>query len=171
MNDLSAPNLVERLRAIVGDRGVVSESERAPYEVDWRDAYHGRAAAVVRPASTDEVSRVVALLAGLRVPIVPQGGNTSLCGGSVPDASGTQVIVNLSRMNRVRAVDAQNNTMTVEAGCVLAAAQHAAEQHDRFFPLSLGSEGSCEIGGNLSTNAGGTGVLRYGNTRELVLGL
>jgi FAD/FMN-containing dehydrogenase len=171
MNDLSAPNLVERLRAIVGERGIVAESERAPYEVDWRDAYHGRAAAVVRPASTDEVSRVVALLAELGVPIVPQGGNTSLCGASVPDASGTQVIVNLSRMNRVRAVDPQNNTMTVEAGCVLAAAQQAAEQHDRFFPLSLGAEGSCQVGGNLSTNAGGTGVLRYGNTRELVLGL
>ena len=171
MNDLSAPNLVEKLRAIVGDRGIVPDAERGPYEVDWRDAYHGRAAAVVRPASTDEVSRVVALLAGLGVPIVPQGGNTSLCGASVPDASGTQVIVNLSRMNRVRAVDAANNTMTLEAGCVLAGAQQAAEQHDRFFPLSLGSEGSCEIGGNLSTNAGGTGVLRYGNTRELVLGL
>ena len=171
MNDLSAASLAERLRAIVGERGIVSDAERGPYEVDWRDAYHGRAAAVVRPASTDEVARVVALLAELGVPIVPQGGNTSLCGASVPDASGSQVIVNLSRMNRVRAVDAQNNTMTVEAGCVLAAAQQAAEQHDRFFPLSLGSEGSCEIGGNLSTNAGGTGVLRYGNTRELVLGL
>jgi FAD/FMN-containing dehydrogenase len=171
MNDLSDPDLLTRLHAIVGDRGIVPEAERAPYEVDWRDAYQGRAAAVVRPADTGEVSRVVALLAELGVPIVPQGGNTSLCGASVPDASGTQVIVNLSRMNRVRAVDAQNNTMTVEAGCVLAAAQQAAERHERFFPLSLGSEGSCEIGGNLSTNAGGTGVLRYGNTRELVLGL
>jgi FAD/FMN-containing dehydrogenase len=171
MNDLSAPDLVERLRAIVGERGLVAEHERAPYEHDWRGAYHGRAAAVVRPASTEEVAKVVTLLAEARVPMVPQGGNTSLCGASVPDASGTQVVLNLSRMNRVRQVDAQNNTMTVEAGCVLAAAQQAAEAHERLFPLSLGAEGSCEIGGNLSTNAGGTGVLRYGNTRELVLGL
>jgi FAD/FMN-containing dehydrogenase len=102
---------------------------------------------------------------------VPQGGNTSMCGGSVPDASGRQVIVNLSRMNRVRGVDPANNTMTVEAGCVLANLQQVAEENDRLFPLSLGAEGSCEIGGNLSTNAGGTGVLRYGNTRELVMGL
>src|SRR5690606_23338730 len=98
-------------------------------------------------------------------------GNTSLCGASVPDASGTQVVVNLGRMDRVRHVDADNHTMTVEAGCVLANAQQAAERADRLFPLSLGAEGSCMIGGNLSTNAGGTGVLRYGNTRELVLGL
>ena len=171
MNDLSIPNLDERLRAIVGERGLVAEAERGPYEIDWREAYHGRAAAVVKPASTDEVARVVALLAQAGVAIVPQGGNTSLCGASVPDASGRQVVVNLSRMNRVRAVDRENNTMTVEAGCVLAHLQQVAEQHERLFPLSLGAEGSCEIGGNLSTNAGGTGVLRYGNTRELVLGL
>jgi FAD/FMN-containing dehydrogenase len=125
----------------------------------------------VKPASTEEVSRVVALLAETRVAIVPQGGNTSLCGAAVPDGSGRQVVVNLSRMNRVRAVDPQNNTMTAEAGCVLANLQKVAEEHERLFPLSLGAEGSCEIGGNLSTNAGGTAVLRYGNTRELVLGL
>ena len=172
MNDLASPgNLLERLREIVGERGLVAAAESAPYVNDWRDAYHGRAAAVVRPASTEEVSKVVALLALLRVPMVPQGGNTSLCGASVPDASGRQVVVNLSRMNRVRHVDPQNNTMTVEAGCVLAALQEVADEHDRFFPLSLGAQGSCEIGGNLSTNAGGTGVLRYGNTRDLVLGL
>jgi FAD/FMN-containing dehydrogenase len=172
MNDLSDPgNLLPRLRDIVGDRGLVAREESAPYENDWRDAYHGRAAAVVRPASTEEVSKVVALLAQLRVPMVPQGGNTSLCGASVPDASGRQVVVNLSRMNRVRHVDPQNNTMTVEAGCVLANLQQVADEHDRLFPLSLGAQGSCEIGGNLSTNAGGTAVLRYGNTRDLVLGL
>jgi FAD/FMN-containing dehydrogenase len=161
------------LRAIVGERGVVAQdaASRAPYENDWRDAYHGHAAAVVRPSSTGEVSRIVALLSQLRVPIVPQGGNTSLCGASVPDESGTQVVVNLSRMNRVREVDPDNNTMTVEAGCVLQTLQEVAAKHDRLFPLSLGAQGSCEIGGNLSTNAGGTGVLRYGNTRELVLGL
>jgi len=168
----SDPNyLRERLRAIVGERGLVDAAETKPYETDWRDQYHGRAAAVVRPVSTDEVARVVTLLAELRIPIVPQGGNTSLCGASVPDGSGTQVIVNLSRMNRVRAVDTDNNTMTVEAGCILATLQETAEKHGRLFPLSLGAQGSCEIGGNLSTNAGGTGVVRYGNTRELVLGL
>ena len=167
----SPASLRERLAAIVGPRGLVPEGEQGPHEVDWREQYRGRAAAVVRPASTGETSKVVALLAGMRVGIVPQGGNTSLCGASVPDASGTQVVVNLSRMNRVRAVDADNNTMTVEAGCVLASLQREAESHGRLFPLSLGAEGSAEIGGNLSTNAGGTAVLRYGNTRELVLGL
>jgi len=172
MNDLSVPaDLVGRLKAIVGERGLVADAERAPYEVDWRDQYHGRAAAVVKPASTDEVSKVMKLLSEARVGVVPQGGNTSLCGASVPDGSGRQVIVNLSRMNRVRQVDASNNTLTVEAGCVLASLQQEADKHGRLFPLSLGAEGSCEIGGNISTNAGGTGVLRYGNTRELVLGL
>jgi FAD/FMN-containing dehydrogenase len=171
MNESNMSDLHQRLRQIVGDRGLVDASEAKPYETDWREQYHGRAAAVVRPASTDEVARVVKLLAGLRIPIVPQGGNTSLCGASVPDTSGTQVVVNLSRMNRVRAIDAANNTMTVEAGCILATLQEVAESHGRLFPLSLGAQGSCEIGGNLSTNAGGTGVVRYGNTRELVLGL
>src|SRR5580765_5717025 len=173
MNDLSAsPALIERLKSVVGERNVITDDHgREPSENDWRGQFHGRAAAIVKPASTDEVARVVQMLAKERVGIVPQGGNTSLCGGSVPDASGRQVVVNLSRMNRVRAVDPANNTMTVEAGCVLAALQQAADEHDRLFPLSLGAEGSCEIGGNLSTNAGGTGVLRYGNTRELVLGL
>ncbi len=164
--------LAERLGEIVGERGLVADpSDLVAYENDWRDQYHGRAALAVKPASTEEVSRVVALLAESRVGIVPQGGNTSLCGASVPDGSGRQVVVNLSRMNRVRAVDPDNNTMTVEAGCVLANLQALAGEHDRLFPLSLAAEGSCEIGGNLSTNAGGTGVLRYGNARELVLGL
>ncbi|HUP96659.1 MAG TPA: FAD-binding oxidoreductase [Usitatibacter sp.] len=172
MNDQSLPsNLRDRLKAIVGERGLVDDAERAPYESDWREHYHGRSAAVVRPANTEEVSRVVALLSQLQIPIVPQGGNTSLCGASVPDDSGTQVILNLARMNLVRDVDPSNNTMTVEAGCVLQTLQEVAEKHGRLFPLSLGAQGSCQIGGNLSTNAGGTGVLRYGNTRELVLGL
>jgi FAD/FMN-containing dehydrogenase len=171
MNARAPAGLLQRLREIVGDRGIVPAAEQARYENDWRDAYHGRAAAVVRPASTGEVSRVVALLAAEGVPIVPQGGNTSLCGASVPDDSAAQVIVSLTRMNRVRAVDVENNTMTVEAGCILANLQAEADRHGRLFPLSLGAEGSCVIGGNLSTNAGGTGVLRYGNTRELVLGV
>src|SRR5690349_13711976 len=152
---VSDTDLRSRLAALVGERGLVEPAETEPYETDWRDAYHGRAAAVVRPASTDEVSRVVKLLSEMRVSMVPQGGNTSLCGASVPDASGTQVVVNLSRMNKVRAIDAANNTMTVEAGCVLAQLQSVAAEHERLFPLSLAAEGSCEIGGNLSTNAGG----------------
>ena len=171
MNDRADPGLLDGLAAIVGARGLVEPAEQEPYVVDWRGHYHGRAAAVVKPASTEEVAKVVAFLAARRVAMVPQGGNTSLCGASVPDASGAQVVVNLSRMNRVRAVDTDNNTMTVEAGCVLANLQAEADRHGRLFPLSLGAQGSCEIGGNLSTNAGGTGVLRYGNTRELVLGL
>src|SRR5688500_20071853 len=172
MNDLSQPDaLIRKLKAVVGERGIVPAGEQASYEVDWREQWHGRAAAVVKPASTEEVAKVVAVLAEARVPIVPQGGNTSLCGGSVPDASGTQVVVSLSRMNRVRAVDPDNNTMTVEAGCVLASLQELAQGHGRLFPLSLGAQGSCQIGGNLSGRGGGTGVLRYGNTREVVMGL
>ena len=172
MNERAPADLIERLGAIVGDRGIVTgDHERRPFETDWREHYHGRAAAVVKPADTEEVARVVTLLAQERIAMVPQGGNTSLCGASVPDDSGTQVVINLSRMNRVRNVDTSNNTMTVEAGCVLEALQGVADEHGRFFPLSLGAQGSCEIGGNLSTNAGGTAVLRYGNTRELVLGL
>jgi FAD/FMN-containing dehydrogenase len=172
MNDLSKPDaLLAELRAIVGERGMVGPGDQGPYEVDWREYFRGRAAAVVKPASTEEVSRVVALLARHRIAIVPQGGNTGLCGGGIPDDSGRAVIVNLSRMNRVRAIDTQNDTMTVEAGCVLANLQKLAEENARLFPLSLAAEGSCQIGGNLSTNAGGTGVLRYGNTRDLVLGL
>jgi len=165
-------NLAAELKSIVGDRGFIdAPAEKSPFENDWRDQWHGKAAVVLKPGTTEEVSRVVKALAAAGIGIVPQGGNTSLCGGSVPDESGTQVVVNLSRMNRVRALDIDNNTMTVEAGCVLANLQAEADKNDRLFPLSLAAEGSCEIGGNLSTNAGGTGVLRYGNTRELVLGL
>jgi len=172
VNDLSIPaDLPQRLRAIVGERGLVAPGEHGPFENDWRGRFHGRAAAVVKPASTEETARVVALLHGLRIPIVPQAGNTGLCGGATPDDSGREVILNVSRMNRIREVDPDDNTMTVEAGCVLQTLQEVAEKHDRLFPLSLGAQGSCEIGGNLSTNAGGTGVLRYGNTRDLVLGL
>ena len=172
MSEYLPPSLTAQLKAILGERGYVdAPAERAPFETDWRDQYHGKAALVLKPAATEEVARIVKVLAQARIGIVPQGGNTSLCGGSVPDGSGSQVVVSLSRMNRVRAVDAENNTMTVEAGCVLAQLQSVAAEHDRLFPLSLAAEGSCEIGGNLSTNAGGTGVLRYGNTRDLVLGL
>ena len=165
-------DLLGRLEAIVGERGLIVDTrEQQPFVNDWRDQWHGRAAAVIRPGNTDEVARVVAVLAQMRVPIVPQGGNTGLCGASIPDTSGSQVVVSLGRMNRVREIDAENNTMTVEAGCVLQNLQEVAQSHGRLFPLSLAAEGSCQIGGNLSTNAGGTGVLRYGNARDLVLGL
>ena len=174
MNDRApfpAP-LVDALRAVVGDRGLVTgEADLAPFTVDWRGQFKGRAALLVRPASTEELSKVVALLAEAGVAIVPQAGNTSLCGASVPDSSGTQVVVNVSRMNRVRAIDLENDTITVEAGCILADLQRVAAENGRFFPLSLAAEGSCEVGGNISTNAGGTQVLRYGNMREQVLGL
>jgi FAD/FMN-containing dehydrogenase len=174
MNDRRAlpAGLADALRAIVGERGIVADpADHEPFVADWRGQYRGRAACVVKPGSTAEVAQVVALLAGAGVGIVPQGGNTSLCGASVPDGSGTQVVVNLSRMNAVRAIDLENNTITVEAGCILAGLQRVAEENGRFFPLSLAAEGSCEVGGNIATNAGGTQVLRYGNMREQVLGL
>src|SRR5256886_2173758 len=165
-------SLIEEIRAIVGPAGLItSPIEVVPYATDGRKRSLGKPAAVVRPASTAEVAGVVRACADSRTAIVPQGGNTGLCGAATPDASGTQIVLNLSRMNRVREVDARNNTMTAEAGCVLANLQRAAEEAGRFFPLSLAAEGSCEIGGNLSTNAGGTAVLRYGNARELALGL
>jgi len=164
--------LLQRIRGIVGSAGVITAAgDLASYATDWRKRYIGLPLAVVRPASTDEVAQVVRACADSRTAIVPQGGNTGLCGAATPDASGTQIVLNLSRMNRIREVDARNNTMTAEAGCVLASLQEAAEEAGRLFPLSLAAEGSCEIGGNLSTNAGGTAVLRYGNARELVLGL
>src|SRR5262249_12209586 len=139
--------------------------------IDWRKRYHGRALAVVRPGSTAEVAAVVKACIEHGVAIVPQGGNTGLVGASVPDESGTQVLLNLTRLNKVRAIDAANLTMTVEAGCVLQSVQEAAADAGLLFPLSLAAEGSCTIGGNLATNAGGTQVLRFGNARELCLGL
>ncbi|HMG59286.1 MAG TPA: FAD-binding oxidoreductase [Burkholderiales bacterium] len=165
-------SFIEEILAIVGPAGLItSPMEVAPYATDWRKRYLGKPAAVVRPASTAEVAEVVRACADSRTAIVPQGGNTGLCGAATPDASGSQIVLNLSRMNRVRATDTRNNTITVDAGCVLARLQETAEEAGRLFPLSLAAEGSCEIGGNLSTNAGGTAVLRYGNARELVLGL
>ena len=164
--------LKERLAAIVGARGMVTGSgDMAPYLTDWRALYLGSAIAVVRPASTAEVAAVVQLCAETKTPIVPQGGNTGMCGAATPDATGNAVVIALGRMNKIVEVNALNNTMTVEAGCILANIQQAAAGVDRVFPLSLGAEGSCVIGGNLSTNAGGINVLRYGNTRDLVLGL
>ena len=163
---------IERCRAIVGAEHVfVDGHDTAPYLTDWRGRFTGRARAVVAPASSAEVAALVRLCAQHGVPIVPQGGRTGLVLGSVPDASGTALLLSTRRLNRVRGIDPFNRTMTVEAGCILQDVQDAADAHGMLFPLSLAAEGSCTIGGNLATNAGGTGVLRYGNTRELCLGL
>jgi FAD/FMN-containing dehydrogenase len=161
-----------RLRAIVGDANVLTADDAvAPYLSDWRGRYHGATLAVVRPASTAEVAAVVTACAQLGVAIVPQGGNTGMCGGATPDATGTQIVVSLARLNRIRAMDTANATLTAEAGVPLATVQQAAADAGLMFPLSLASEGSCTIGGNLSTNAGGTAVLRFGNARDLTLGI
>ena len=160
------------LAAIIGDQHVLAgASDTAPYLTDWRRQFSGSAVCVVRPASTAEVSAVVRLCAEAGVAIVPQGGNTGLSGGSVPAGAQRQIVLSLSRLNRIRELDALNDTITVEAGCVLAEVQRAAAEADRLFALSLAAEGSCQIGGNLSTNAGGVNVLRYGNARDQVLGL
>ena len=164
-------SLLQTLRDCVGAEQVLTGSDLSAYELDWRRRFHGRALAVVRPASTAEVAAVLRACAAHGASVVPQGGNTGLVGGGVPDGSGTQVLLSLTRLQRVRGIDAANLTMTVEAGCVLQAVQQAAADAGLMFPLSLAAEGSCTIGGNLATNAGGTQVLRYGNARELCLGL
>jgi FAD/FMN-containing dehydrogenase len=164
--------LLARLREALGPAGVLTEpDDLASYVEDWTGTYRGSAAAVLRPASTDAVAAAVRLCHEAGVALVPQGGNTGLAGGSVPDSSGDQVVLSLSRMRSVRDVDPVADTMTVEAGVVLADAQRVAADAGRLFPLSLGSEGSCTVGGNVATNAGGTAVLRYGMMRDLVLGL
>ena len=163
--------LLDTLRQAVGAAHVLIDGDLTAYEQDWRQRACGRALAVVRPGSTDEVAAVVRACAARGASIVPQGGNTGLGVGSVPDDSGTQVVLSLRRMDAVRAIDAANLTITVEAGGILQNLQQAAEQAGFLFPLSMASEGSCTIGGNLAANAGGTQVLRYGNARELCLGL
>jgi FAD/FMN-containing dehydrogenase len=171
MNAVEKETVLEALRAIVGAPHVLSEGDLSAWERDWRKREHGHALAVVRPASTEEVARVVQACAAAGVSMVAQGGNTGMVVGSTPDASGTQVVLSLTRMHRIRQLDAANLTVTVEAGCVLQTLQEACEKEGFLFPLSLAAEGSCTLGGNLATNAGGTQVLRYGNTRELCLGL
>ena len=163
--------LIAELRAIVGAAHVLHDGDLSAWEVDWRKRSHGKALAVVRPATTQQVAAVVRACAAAGVSLVPQGGNTGMVVGSTPDESGTQVVLSLQRMTGVRAIDAANQTLTVEAGCILQSVQAAAREAGFLFPLSLAAEGSCTIGGNLSTNAGGTQVLRYGNARELCLGL
>ncbi|MCQ4315998.1 FAD-binding oxidoreductase [Stutzerimonas zhaodongensis] len=163
---------IREIEAIVGPAGIERDPERMrSYLSDWRNAYRGLAALVIRPATTEEVAGVVRLCNEQQVALVPQGGNTGLCGGSIPDGSGCQVVLSLTRMTKFRQVDPANETITVEAGVILQSLQEAAAEAGRFFPLSLGAEGSCTVGGNLATNAGGTAVLRYGNMRDLTLGV
>ncbi len=171
-----SPDLIEQLatqlaKAVGAAQVLTDPADIAPFVTDWRGRYRGAAQCVVRPGNADEVAAVVKACVEAGVPIVPQGGNTSLCGAATPDAAGAAVVLSLGRLNRILEVDTGNNTITVEAGCTLAAVQEAARAVDRLFPLALASEGTCQIGGNLSTNAGGVQVLRYGNTRELTLGL
>jgi FAD/FMN-containing dehydrogenase len=166
------PAFIDTLRDIVGlPHCLTVDADKAPFLTDWRGRYMGRAQAVVFPADTQQVAAVVRACVEAACPMVPQGGNTGLCGGATPLGDGAAVVINLSRLCQIRHVDAANNAITVEAGVPLALVQAAAEEADRLFPLSLASEGSCEVGGVISTNAGGVQVLRYGNTRELVLGL
>ena len=164
-------DLTSALRRLLGPAQVLTEGDLSAWERDWRKRWAGKALAVVRPGNTQQVAEVLKLCRAHGATVVPQGGNTGLVGGGVPDASGRQVLLSLARLNKVRSIDAANLTMTVEAGCVLQAVQVAAAEAGLLFPLSLAAEGSCTIGGNLATNAGGTAVLRYGNARELCLGL
>ena len=165
-------SILQRLRAVVGDEGYLDRSgDVEPYLIDQRKLYRGATPLVLRPNSTQQVAEILAICNAERIAVVPSGGNTGYCGGATPSENGSQIVLSLGRMRKIRSIDALNYTMTVEAGCVLADLQAAAEQADRFLPLTLGSEGSCQIGGNLSTNAGGTSVVRYGMARSLTLGL
>jgi FAD/FMN-containing dehydrogenase len=169
---LNHAEFLSSLAGLVGPGNVLADPDlMAGYLSEPRGLYHGRALAVVRPGSTAEVAAVVQACAAARVPIVPQGGNTGLVGAQTPDRSGAEIVLSLRRMNRIREIDPLTDTMTVEGGVTLAEAQAAAQGADRLFPLSLASEGTCTIGGNLSTNAGGVAVLAYGNARDLATGL
>jgi len=165
-----APDLLPRFAAIVGDKYAITDpAALEPHLIEGRGLYHGRTAMLLRPGSVDEVVAILKLANETRTPLVPQGGNTGLVGGQIPFDG--ELILSLTRLDKIREVDAASNTMTCEAGVVLQKAQEAAANVDRLFPLSLGAEGSCTIGGNLSTNAGGTAALAYGIARELVMGL
>ncbi|MAZ19098.1 MAG: hydroxyacid dehydrogenase [Ahrensia sp.] len=165
-------DVIAQFAEIVGEANVLTgDADTAPYLKEWRGRWTGKTAAVVRPGSTGEVSAILKLASKTKTAIVPQGGNTGLVGGQIPDMSGKQVILSPTRLNRIRDIDPAGNTITVEAGVVLQDIQEAAEEHGRLFPLSLGAQGSCQIGGNLSTNAGGTGALAHGVARDLCIGL
>jgi FAD/FMN-containing dehydrogenase len=163
--------VLDSLKASYHGRLLVEHADTAPFLLDWRKRYQGKALAVAQPANTEEVAQIVKWCFVNRVPLVAQGGNTGLSGGSVPDTSGTAIVLSLARMNKVRAIDTVNNTITVEAGCILQNLQDAAVAANRLFGVSLAAKGSCTVGGNLSTNAGGVQVIRYGNMREQCLGL
>lgn len=163
---------IEKIKQILGERGFIEhKDEMIPFLTEWRGFYTGDALLVVFPENVQMVSDVTKICAEAGISIVPQGGNTSMCGGAVPSSEGNAIVLSMSKMNKILSIDTTNYTMTVEAGCILQNLQEAAKAEDRYFPLSLAAEGSCMIGGNLATNAGGTNVLRYGNARELVLGL
>jgi FAD/FMN-containing dehydrogenase len=166
------PAILESLRAIVGDKGLIADDQgKEPFVTDWRRSRIGTASVIVRPATVEETSKVVKLCYEHGIAIVPQAGNTGLMGGATPWPTHQGIVLSVGRMNKVLSVDPVGYSMTVEAGCILQTLQETAAAHDRFFPLSLGAQGSCQIGGNLSTNAGGVQVLRYGNARNLVMGL
>jgi FAD/FMN-containing dehydrogenase len=174
MNADLSPALLKRFKAIVGSAGIVTDADAlAPALTEWRGLFAGRTPALIAPATPAEVAKILAICQQERIGVVPQGGNTGLVGGAMPASTPerAEILLSARRMNAIRDLDPDNYTITVEAGCILADIQAAATDADRFFPLSLGSEGSCQIGGNISTNAGGTNVLRYGNTRDLVMGL
>jgi FAD/FMN-containing dehydrogenase len=163
---------LDNLRAVLDQAAIVTDPEvMAPHLTDWRGKHRGQALALLRPRNVEEVSTILRWASATRTPVVPQGGNTGLSGGATPDGSGTAVVLSLARLNRIRAIDTEGDTLTAEAGCILADVQQAASASDRLFPLSLGSEGSCQIGGVVATNAGGINVIRYGTVRDLVLGL
>jgi len=165
-------NLIAQFEAILDSKYILTDEEaKTPFLTDWRKRYTGKALAVLLPGNTSEVAAIVKICAGSKIAIIPQGGHTGFCGGATPDSSGKQIIINLKRMNQVRELDVANQTISLEAGCILQTIQEKAAERGFLFPLSLGAEGSCMIGGNLATNAGGTNVLRYGNTRDLCLGL
>ena len=163
--------ILHTLENIVGTSHILTGRDAKPFLVDWRESYHGQAQAIISPGNTDEVAAVVRACSAAQIPIVPQGGNTGLCGGATPDGSGHMVVLSLRRLNQIRDIDPVNDSMVVESGCILQTVQEKARDTDRLFPLSLAAEGSCTIGGALATNAGGTQVLRYGCIRDLCLGL
>ncbi len=164
--------ILDRVAALIGAKNIITDAEAmVPYLREWRDLFRGKARAVIRPGSTEEVAQIVRLAAESGTPLVPQGGNTGLVGGQIPIAEGREIVLSLQRLDKVRAVDVEGDTLIVEAGVTLQRAQEAAEAAGRLFPLSLASEGTCTVGGNLATNAGGTAVIAYGNARELCLGL
>ena len=165
-------SLHDQLTSIVGDANLMTdEAALEPYVTEVRGRYHGSTPFLVKPGTTEELSKVMAACYAAEVAMVPQGGNTSLVGGSIPFQDRGEVIISTARMNKIREIDAENFTLTAEAGVILQEIQNAASEADRLFPLSLGAQGTCQIGGNISTNAGGVQVLRYGNTRDLVLGI